>query len=311
MKITTKALLALCLLLVAEVARAAAPETPRLSLAYIPISNFLTAYVAKDQGYFSAHGLDVTLIPINQGNTGVAGIVSKSVELSTPTPTTFLQAVDNGVDLVIVAATHTYPTPNKVGLLVSAAGDVTSAKDLVGKKVGINGIGGMQFVLLQEWLTKQGVAPKSITFVEISFPQMADALQARQVDAVTVSEPFYQRIVSSKAGRLLVDLQADIPAGTLGTMYVSTGEWAKKNPGTIAAFRASLEDAARFIKADPEAAKKSLITYAKMSEQLLQLVNVPSVTVAAAPSQMKFWIDLMDQQQLTTGTIDPKSIIAP
>jgi NitT/TauT family transport system substrate-binding protein len=311
MKITTQALLAMCLLLVAEVARAAAPETPKLSLAYIPISNFLTAYVAKDQGYFTAHGLDVTLIPINQGNTGVAGIVSKSVELSTPTPTTFLQAVDNGVDLVIVAATHTYPTPNKVGLLVSATSEVAAAKDLVGKKVGVNGIGGMQFVLLQEWLVKHGVNPKSVTFVEISFPQMADALQARQIDAVTISEPFYQRVIAAKTGRVFADLQADIPAGTLGTMYVSTGEWAKKNPGTIAAFRASLEDATRFIKANPEAAKKSLITYAKMSEQLLQLVNVPSVTVAALPSQMKFWIDLMEQQQLTSGTINPQSIIAP
>lgn len=311
MKFSYKALLVICLLSVAQLARAAAPETPKLSLAYIPISNFLTAYVAKDQGYFTAHGLDVTLVPINQGNTGVAGIVSKSVELSTPTPTTFLQAVDNGVDLVIVAATHTYPTPNQVGLLVSASGDVAAAKDLVGKKVGINGIGGMQFVLLQEWLTKHGVNPKSVTFVEISFPQMADALQAKQVDAVTISEPFYQRVVSSKIGRVLADLQADIPAGTLGTMYVSTGEWAKKNPGTIAAFRASLQDAVQFIKANPEAAKKSLTTYANMSEELLQLVNVPSVTVAASPSQMKFWIDLMDQQQLTSGAIDPQTIIAP
>jgi NitT/TauT family transport system substrate-binding protein len=311
MKITTRALLAMCLLLVAGAARAAAPETPKLSLAYIPISNFLTAYVAKDQGYFAAHGLDVTLIPINQGNTGVAGIVSKSVELSTPTPTTFLQAVDNGIDLVIVAATHTYPTPNKVGLLVSAASDVTAARDLMGKKVGVNGIGGMQFVLLQEWLVKHGVNPKLVTFVEISFPQMADALQARQIDAVTISEPFYQRVIAAKTGRVLADLQADIPAGTLGTMYVSTGEWAKQNPGTIAAFRASLEDATRFIKADPEAAKKSLISYAKMSEQLLQLVNVPNVTVAAVPSQMKFWIDLMDEQKLTTGSIDAQSIIAP
>jgi NitT/TauT family transport system substrate-binding protein len=311
MKLSYKTLLAMCLLLVAEVARAAAPETPKLSLAYIPISNFLTAYVAKDQGYFTAHGLDVTLVPINQGNTGVAGIVSKSVELSTPTPTTFLQAVDNGVDLVIVAATHTYPTPNKVGLLVSDTSDVTTAKDLVGKKIGVNGIGGMQFVLLQGWLTKHGVDPKSVTFVEISFPQMADALQSRQLDAVTISEPFYQRLISAKIGRTFADLQADIPAGTLGTMYVSTGEWAKKNPGTIAAFRASLEDATRFIKANPEAAKKSLTTYANMSEQLLQLVNVPSVTVAASPAQMKFWIDLMDREQLTTGAIDPQSIIAP
>jgi NitT/TauT family transport system substrate-binding protein len=310
MKTIYRALLAFGLLLGASTAHAAV-ETPKLTLAYIPISNFLTAYVAKDQGYFAAHGLDVTLVPINQGNTGVAGIVSNSVELSTPTPTTFLQAVDNGVDLVIVAATHTYPTPNKVGLLVSAGGDIKDPKDLTGKKVGVNGIGGMQFVLLQDWLIKHGVNTKTVTFVEISFPQMADALKAKQVDAVTISEPFYQRVISSDIGRVLADLQADIPAGTLGTMYVSTGEWAKKNPGTVAAFRAALEDATAFIKKDPAAAKQSLVTYAKMSDQLLQLVNVPSVTVAATPAQMKFWIDLMNEENLTSTAIDAKSLIAP
>jgi NitT/TauT family transport system substrate-binding protein len=310
MKTIYRTLLAFGLLAATGMAHAAV-ETSKLTLAYIPISNFLTAYVAKDQGYFTAHGLDVTLVPINQGNTGVAGIVSKSVELSTPTPTTFLQAVDNGVDLVIVAATHTYPTPNKVGLLVSAAGDIKEPKDLTGKKVGVNGIGGMQFVLLQDWLIKHGVNPKAVTFVEISFPQMADALKAKQVDAVTISEPFYQRVISSDIGRVLADLQADIPAGTLGTMYVSTGEWAKKNPATVAAFRAALEDATRFIQKDPAAAKQSLVTYAKMSEQLLQLVNVPSVTVAATPAQMAFWIDLMNEQNLTSTVIDAKSLIAP
>ena len=310
MKTIYRTLLAFGLLAATGMAHAAV-ETPKLTLAYIPISNFLTAYVAKDQGYFSAHGLDVTLVPINQGNTGVAGIVSKSVELSTPTPTTFLQAVDNGVDLVIVAATHTYPTPNKVGLLVSTTGDIKNPKDLTGKKVGVNGIGGMQFVLLQDWLIKHGVNPKTVTFVEISFPQMADALKAKQVDAVTISEPFYQRVISSDIGRVLADLQADIPAGTLGTMYVSTGEWAKKNPGTVAAFRAALEDATAFIKKDPAAAKQSLVTYAKMSDQLLQLVNVPSVTVAATPAQMKFWIDLMNEENLTSTAIDAKSLIAP
>jgi NitT/TauT family transport system substrate-binding protein len=301
--------LAAALLLVSTIAQAA-PETPKLKLAYIPISNFLTAYVAKDQGYFTAHGLDVALMPINQGNTGVAGIVSKSVEISTPTPTTFLQAVDSGVELVIVAATHTYPTPNKVGVLAASTSGIKEAKDLAGKKVGVNGIGGMQFVLLQEWLIKRGVSPKSITFVEVGFPQMADALKAKQVDAVTISEPFYQRVLSTDTGRLVADLQADIPAGTLGTMYVSTAEWAKKNPETVAAFRAALEDAASFIKKDQAAAKQSLVTYAKMPEQMLQLVNVPSVTVAATPSQMTFWIDLMKQQDLTSGVIDAKNLIA-
>jgi NitT/TauT family transport system substrate-binding protein len=47
-----------------------------------------------------------------------------------------------------------------------------------------------------------------------------------------------------------------------------------------------------------------------MPEQMLQLVNVPSVTVAATPSQMTFWIDLMKQQDLTSGVIDAKNLIA-
>jgi NitT/TauT family transport system substrate-binding protein len=168
----------------------------------------------------------------------------------------------------------------------------------------------MQFVLLQGWLGKHGVNPKSVTFVEVSFPQMADALKANQVDAITISEPFYQRVLSAGTGRLLADLQADIPAGTLGTMYVSTAEWAKKNPQTIAAFRAALDDAVAFIRKSPDAAKQSLVSHTKMSNELLQLVNVPSVTVAVTPSQMTFWVGLMKGQDLLSGTIDPKSLIA-
>jgi NitT/TauT family transport system substrate-binding protein len=310
MKIVLKALLAIALACNA-LSAAAAVESPKFTLVYIPISNFLTAYVAKDLGFFAKHGLDVTLTPINQGNTAVAGIVSNSVQMSTPTPTTFLQAVDNGLDLMVVAATHTYPTPNKVGLLVATGGPIQQPKDLAGKKIGINGLGGMQHVLLLQWLADHGVNPKTITFSEIGFPQMADALKAGQLDAVTISEPFYQRVVAAKIGRPIVDLQADIPQGTVGTIYVSTADWVKKNPGTVAAFRAALEDAVAFIQANPDAAKKSLTVYTKMSAELAQLVNVPNVSVLVKPAQMQFWIDLMQKQHLLTGKIDSSKIIAP
>jgi NitT/TauT family transport system substrate-binding protein len=291
-------------------AACAAPETAKLKLGYIPIINFLTAYVAKDQGFFDKNGLDVTLIPINQGNTGVAGIVSQSVDISTPTPTTFLQAVDSGVELVIDASTHLYPTPNKVGVLVSSDGNIHEAKDLAGRKVGVNGIGGMQFVLLKGWLAAHGVDPKSVTFVEVAFPQMADALKARQIDAITISEPFYQRVIKAGTGRLLADLQADIPAGTLGTIYVSTADWAKQNPETIKAFRASLEAAADFIRSKPDEARQSLVKHAQMSKELLDLVSIPNVTVESKPEQLAFWIDLMSKEKLISTKMDPNALIA-
>ena len=59
--------------------------------------------VAEQEGIFKKHGIDgrFTVIPINP--TIPAALLSESIQVGVPTPTTFLQAVDRGIDLVIIA----------------------------------------------------------------------------------------------------------------------------------------------------------------------------------------------------------------
>ena len=53
------------------------------------------------------------------------------------------------------------------------------------------------------WLEKRGVDPKNIEFQEIPFPQMADALLQKRVDAVWNVEPFVTFMTQSGKAKVL------------------------------------------------------------------------------------------------------------
>lgn len=78
-------------------------EPFKLKIACTATSDGASAMVARDKGLFAQHGLDadVTLIGVN---TNIPpALVSDSIEIGGPTAPVFLQAVDGGLDLVVVA----------------------------------------------------------------------------------------------------------------------------------------------------------------------------------------------------------------
>ena len=70
---------------------------------YTAVTDFASVFVAAEEGYFKKRGLDVELkfIPLN--STIPAALQSDSLQIGGPTPSVFLQAVDGGLDLVLVA----------------------------------------------------------------------------------------------------------------------------------------------------------------------------------------------------------------
>jgi NitT/TauT family transport system substrate-binding protein len=100
-----KITLVTCLALMAAPAHAAT----KIRLMYTAVSGYAASFIAKDQKFFEKRGLDVEFIPAANGGAIVGGVVSGSVEIGTPTPTVFLQAVDSGLDLVAHAATNAVP----------------------------------------------------------------------------------------------------------------------------------------------------------------------------------------------------------
>jgi NitT/TauT family transport system substrate-binding protein len=288
-----------------------APEQPHIGIGVTGVSNFVGVWVAADHGIFAKHGLSADITVVKEGSTAIAGLVSGNFAFATPTPSVFLQAVDSGLDIVVAAPTHIYPTPNLVGILARPDSNIHEAKDLVGRRYGVPGIGGLQDVLTRQWLIQSGVDPSKVIYVELSFAQMNEALRSHQVDALTSGEPFYQRIIEAKNGVPVFDLRSIITPGTLGSMYASTREWVQTHPKTLAAFRASLADAIEVIKADPEEGKKSIAKWMKLPPDVMALISVPNVTLKTDPKQMDFWIKVCLQQGMISKPIKAEQVIWP
>lgn len=287
-----------------------APETPQVTIGMTSSSVFLNAFVAKDQGFFTKHGLDVQIQPM-QGMTSISSVIANSVQFSGPTPSNFLQAVDNGLDLVVAAGAYAFPTPSKVGVLVPVNSAIKTPKDLEGKTFGVPGINALQHILVRKWLRDQGADVAKIKFLELTFPQIPDALKTGQVDAASANEPFYDRVIAQNIGRPMFDLSTLIPDGTQGAMYVASREWAKKNPETIKAFRAGLTEAMAFITKNPDEAKKSIGNYMKLPPDVIATLSVPHVVVDVKPQNIQFWIDELFAQKMLNAKPKAETLILP
>jgi NitT/TauT family transport system substrate-binding protein len=291
-----------------------AQAATKITLVYTAVPSFLGAFVAKEQGYFDRRGLDVDLSLTANGGVIATALVADSAQIGGPTPTVILQANEGGLDLVVIAGCDVYPTSSRSGVVVGPSSSVKSAKDLVGKKVGVPGLNGIIDVLTKKWIQSAGIDFRRVNYVELTFPSMPDALKSGQVDAVSLVDPFYTRIVDSKLGDPIGDYGSIVPAGTMPIVYASTRSWAAKNAATVQAFRAALDDAKTYIDnpANQAAALDTLAKYTKLPPAVAATLKVPRNLVTRPDKEaFAFWVATAHEQGMITKAIDPASLIAP
>ncbi|WP_370158039.1 ABC transporter substrate-binding protein, partial [Bradyrhizobium yuanmingense] len=217
---------------------------PALAQAKIQIgctatSDCASAMVAVDEGIFRKHGLNVEMTPIAINSNIPAAILSNSIQVGGPTSTVFLQAVDGGLDLVAIAgASVMNPTSNTaIAAFVRNGITIKDPKDFIGKKVGAPGLNAFLHVLFVKWLVEKGVDPKSVNFVEVTFPTMADIIKSGGVDAVLTAEPFVTRMSNAGLGSVGARYGAELGRTDPIIFYAASRDWAEKNVATVKKFR--------------------------------------------------------------------------
>jgi NitT/TauT family transport system substrate-binding protein len=291
-----------------------AQAATKLNFMYTAVTQFVGLYVAKDQGMLAKHGLDIDLTLTTNGSLISAALVADTAQLGGPTPTVLLQANEQGLDLVSVAGTNVYPLTTPSGVIAAADSNLHGPRDLAGKRVGVPGLGGIIDVLTRKWVQSNGLDYHKVNWVEIGFPQMADALKSHLVDAVASVDPFYTRVIADKTGYAIGAYASVIPPGTSPVNFVATRAWAEKNVETIKALQAALDEAAVYIRdpANDKAVRASVATYTKLPAPVAAVIDVPKVfAVHITPDAMAFWIQVSREQGLIKGNPDPKSLIYP
>lgn len=296
-------------LLLAAPAFAAGPIT----LSCTATTDCASAFVAASQGFFAKRGLNVKITPIALNSNIPAALMSDSIQIGGPTPSVFLQAVDGGLDLVALAdaSVTNRSTVDGAASVARVGSGIDTPAGFVGHRVGVPGIGAFLDVLFRQSLIVHGIDPGKVTFVEVTFPTMSDALKGGAVDGVVSANPFLARIVANGTGRVVSNFLADVPDGEPQILYASTRAWAGAHRPEVAAFRAAIAEGAAFVHANPDAARADVAAFTKLPLAVLNSMKLSWSSAAIDKAQLDWWVGVMRGQKMLQGTPDTASLIPP
>jgi NitT/TauT family transport system substrate-binding protein len=259
----------------------AAPVELVVGLGYIPSVQFAQFYLADQSGAYTAAGLKVTLQ--NKIDPDLITLLGQgAVDIGSGDGTSVIPAVSQGIPVVYTSTIYgTFPAV----VIAKADSGIRTAADLRGRKIGIPGRYGTNWVMLQALLKGAGLTVDDVNIVEFPDFGQATALQQGQVDAATGfanNEPIQLRNAGIEPVVLTVDSVVALP----GPGLVTGTKTLEAKADALRAFTAVTLDAMAQIAADPQkgldatfAAVPDLATNRELQAQILD------ATIAAWKNQ--------------------------
>ncbi|MCX5330620.1 MULTISPECIES: ABC transporter substrate-binding protein [unclassified Streptomyces] len=280
-----------------------------VTVAALPLVDCAMLYIAQDRGLFEKEGLDVRVQQIQQSLQALPALSKGQIDMvASANYVTYFQAHDKGTLDIRIVAESIRAAPKMMDVLVPKDSDIKSVADLTGRKLAVNVLNNVQSLTFNEILAEQG-APGKPVYRQIPFPQMGAALDKGQVDAVHAVEPYDSAIQDELGARVLVD-GASAPVESIPLSgYLTTQKYASENADSLAAFQRALKAAVKIAEADPEAVRKVLPTYTKVTEKQAESIDLPVFPATMDAAQIARLTELMKKQGMLSKPIDPATLL--
>lgn len=173
---------------------------------------YLPNMLAKQLGYFDQAGLNVTLIDEASGQSSENSVLAGQVEGGSGSYNHTIELQAAGKKMMSVLQMDVAPGEAEI-VSTKAAGQIHSVQDLKGKNLGVTELGSGTQTITTAILHNVGIAPDQVHFLPVGAGDTFIAgLQQGRIDAGMTTEPTISRILSTGAGKVLVDMRT--PEGT-------------------------------------------------------------------------------------------------
>jgi NitT/TauT family transport system substrate-binding protein len=181
---------------------------------------YLPNMLTQRLGYFAQEGLDVTLIDEASGQSAEDEVLAGQVDAGSGSynHTIELQAAGKQMESVVQLTI----APGEAEMVsAKEAGQIRSAKDLIGKNLGVTELGSGTQTLTTILLHNVGIRPDQVHFIPVGAGDtFIAAMQQGKIDAGMTTEPTISRLVSSGVGKVLADLRTpQLTQAALGGPY--------------------------------------------------------------------------------------------
>src|SRR6266700_3047529 len=181
---------------------------------------YLPNELTQRLGYFSAQGLDVTLIDDASGQSSENEVLAGQVDAGSGSYNHTIELQAAGKNMEAVVLLNIAPGEAEI-VSAKAASQRHSGADLKGKTLGVTKLGSGTQTPTTALLHNAGITKDQVHFVPVGAGDtFIAALQQGKIDAGMTTEPTISRILSSGVGKVLVDLRSpESTQAALGGSY--------------------------------------------------------------------------------------------
>lgn len=302
-------------------ARTSDLETPNITIAAVPSADLAAVYVAKDLGFFTDQGLNVTLKPVTSSRQIIEDQLKGKVDICAGAYPPYLLKVLSGARFTILAEGSIMTRSTRV-LLTSPDSRLTSVSQLKGKTIGVEANNTIGTLLVSALLADNGISRSDVTIKASpgGYATEADRISRGEFDAAFFGEPFATQAQETHGDTPLADLNAGAATGLPIDGYIATQTWARAHPNTVAAFVRAIERAQSVADTNQAEARRAMAHNDSLPATVTDVMAIPGFPTGPvntariqreAVDMLQFgMIDTKYTQQVTSGAL-VRSMIAP
>ncbi len=221
-----------------------------VKIGYLPSDHDSALFVADTQGLYKEKGINVELVPFNNGGDLMTAMASGDISVGYVGISPVLSSISAGVPVKVISAAQIEGS----GILVTKDSNIHSAQDLAGKTVATPGEASIQHVLLSSYLAENGMSTDDINESAMKVPSINDALKTGSLPAAITFQPYVSLGETDANLEELVD-SSEIAPGHPCCVVAASDDFLKNHKDTAKDIVAIHENATKFINDNIKAGK--------------------------------------------------------
>ena len=290
----------------------AAEELTTIEVGVVPVVDVAPLYLGIQQGFFEEEGLDVQPAIAQGGAAIIPAVVNGDQEIGFSNIVSLLIGQIEGLPVQVISqgiqATDD-PDNDTAAIAVPADSDIQEPADLEGKTIAINTLRNISELTVKAALDGEGVDTSTLNFVEVPLPDMVGQLEAGQVDAAGLVEPFITTGKGAGHRMIIYDRVATEPEMTIATYFTST-QFLESDPDVVEGFVRAMNRSLEYATENADQARQAIAEYTEIPPDVLEQVVLPLWQTDLNQDSIELIAELMVTHGIAEEQADVDALIA-
>jgi NitT/TauT family transport system substrate-binding protein len=287
-------------------------ELTTIEVGVVPVVDVAPLYLGIEQGFFEEEGLDVQPAVAQGGAAIIPAVMQGDQPIGFSNIVSLLIGQIEGLPVQVIAqgiqATDD-PENDTAAIAVAADSEIQEPADLEGATIAINTLRNISELTVKAALEGEGVDVSTLNFVEVPLPDMVGQLEAGQVDAAGLVEPFITTGEDAGHRMIIYDRVATEPEMTIANYFTST-DYMESNPEVVEGFVRAINRSLEYATENPDEARQAIAEYTEIPPDVLERVVLPLWQTDLNVESIENTAELMVTHGITEEEADVDALIA-